>query len=63
VIGIFAAVALTRLLASMLFDLSPLDPLTFITVPLLLAGVAAVAMLAPARRAAATSLMTVLRAD
>jgi predicted permease len=63
VIGLAGAVALTRLLSSMLFDLSPLDPLTFLAVPLLLAAVAAAAMLAPARRAAATSPMTVLRAD
>jgi ABC-type antimicrobial peptide transport system permease subunit len=63
VIGLAGAAALTRLLASMLFDLSPLDPLTFLAVPLLLAAVAGAAMLAPARRAAATSPMTVLRAD
>jgi ABC-type antimicrobial peptide transport system permease subunit len=63
VIGVAGAVALTRLLSSMLFDLSPLDPLTFLAVPFLLAAVAAAAMLAPARRAAATSPMTVLRAD
>jgi putative ABC transport system permease protein len=63
VIGLAGAVALTRLLSSMLFDLSPLDPLTFLAVPLLLAAVAAAAMLAPARQAAATSPMTVLRAD
>ena len=62
-LGIAGALAMTRLLASMLFELSPLDPLTFVVAPLLLAVVAAAAMLAPARRAAATSLMTVLRVD
>ena len=62
-LGIAGALAMTRLLAGMLFELSPLDPLTFVVAPLLLAVVAAAAMLAPARRAAATSLMTVLRVD
>jgi predicted permease len=62
-VGLAAALAVTRLLSSMLFDLSPLDPLTFLAVPLLLATVAAAAMLAPARRAGATSPMSVLRAD
>jgi predicted permease len=63
VIGIAGALVMTRVLTSMLFELSPLDPFTFLAVPLLLAVVAAAAMLAPARRAAATSPMTVLRAD
>jgi ABC-type lipoprotein release transport system permease subunit len=47
----------------MLFELSPLDPPTFLAVPLLLAAVASAATLAPARRAAATSPMAVLRTD
>ncbi|HEX6308668.1 MAG TPA: ABC transporter permease [Longimicrobiales bacterium] len=63
VFGLAAALAVTRLLAGMLFQLSPLDPPTFLAVALVLALVAAAAMLAPARRAAATSPMTVLRAD
>ncbi|HSJ12873.1 MAG TPA: FtsX-like permease family protein, partial [Longimicrobiales bacterium] len=62
-LGLAGALAATRLLDSMLFELSPLDPVTFCAVPLLLAVVAAAAMLAPARRAAATSPMTVLRTD
>lgn len=62
-IGLAGAIALTRLLTSMLFELSPLDPPTFITVPLVLALVAMMAMLVPARRAARTSPMTVLRTD
>ena len=63
VLGLAGALALTRLLAGMLFELSPLDPPTFLAVPLLLAVVACAATLAPARRAAATSPMAVLRTD
>ena len=62
-LGLAGALTVTRVLESMLFDLSPLDPLTFLTVPMALVVVAAAAMLVPARRAAATSPMTVLRTD
>jgi ABC-type antimicrobial peptide transport system permease subunit len=51
-VGLAGAVALSRLLESMLFGVGAHDPLVFVVVPLVLGGVAVVAMLIPARRAA-----------
>jgi putative ABC transport system permease protein len=50
-IGSAAAFALMRLLSSLLFEVSPRDPLTFAAVALLVGAVAAVAAWVPARRA------------
>ncbi|MCH7572895.1 MAG: FtsX-like permease family protein, partial [Planctomycetes bacterium] len=63
VIGIIAALILTRLLSQMLYDLTPTDPLTFITVPALLLLVAVAAAYVPARRASRIDPMTALRCD
>jgi putative ABC transport system permease protein len=49
--GIFAAILGGRLLQSLVFGISPLDPLTFISVAVIIALVAAVACYIPARRA------------
>jgi ABC-type lipoprotein release transport system permease subunit len=46
-----AGAAPARLLASLLFEVAPLDPLTFAAVRSLLLGVSAVAVWIPARRA------------
>ena len=51
VLGVGASVALTRFLASMLFEVTPTDPLTFALVVVVLAGVAILACWIPARRA------------
>jgi predicted permease len=63
VIGGIAAAASTRLLRSMLFDTNVYDPLTFATVPILLALVALAASYLPARRAANVDPIVALRVD
>jgi hypothetical protein len=62
-IGLGAAAALMQLMKSLLFGISPLDPLTYITVPLVLAVSAALASYLPARRAAAVDPVEALRAE
>jgi hypothetical protein len=51
-IGLAAALALTRLMESLLYEVSPTDPLTFTGIALLLSLVALVACWIPASRAA-----------
>jgi len=63
VLGILAALALTRLLSGLLYQTSPRDLATFVGVSLLLLGVAAVACWLPARRAARVDPVQALRAD
>jgi ABC-type antimicrobial peptide transport system permease subunit len=62
-IGLGAAVATTRLIASMLFGLMPTDPLTISLAALVMIGVAAVAGYLPARRAAQVDPMVALRCE
>jgi predicted permease len=59
--GLFAALALTRVLSAFLFQVSPTNPATFAAVALLLSLVAAAACYLPARRAARMDPMTALR--
>jgi predicted permease len=60
-IGCAAALALTRLMRSLLFNVSPADPVTFVVVAILLAGVSVAACYIPARRAMRVDPMTALR--
>jgi putative ABC transport system permease protein len=60
-LGVAGALALSRLLLSVLHGVSPTDPATFATAVAVLVGVAAVASLAPAVRAARVDPMAVLR--
>ncbi len=60
-LGLAAALALTRVIRSLLYDISPTDPLTFVCVSLFLAGTALLAGYIPARRAARIDPMVALR--
>jgi putative ABC transport system permease protein len=60
-IGLAAALAFTRVLRTMLFEVTPSDPQTYATIAVVLAGVLLVASWIPARRAAAVDPMTALR--
>jgi putative ABC transport system permease protein len=63
ILGIAGALATTRLLRSLLFGVSPTDPLTLVAVAALLFSVALLASWLPARRAARTDPMIALRHD
>jgi predicted permease len=62
-VGIGAAAALMRLMRTLLFGISPLDPVTFAFVPLVLVAAAALASYLPARRTAAVDPVEALRAE
>jgi ABC-type antimicrobial peptide transport system permease subunit len=62
-IGLAAAAGLTQLMKSVLFGISPVDPLTYTAVPLVLVAATVLASYLPARRAAAVDPVETLRAE
>jgi predicted permease len=61
--GIIGAALFTRFLQSMLFEVKSSDPLTYVGISALLAGVTLLACLVPARRATRVDPLTALRQD
>jgi predicted permease len=62
-IGLLAALGLARVLASQLYGVAAVDPVTFTVTPLILGGVALVASWIPARRAARVDPLVALRGE
>jgi predicted permease len=62
-IGLVIAVAATRVMSSMLVDVRPTDPITFVAMALLFLGIAAAACWLPARRAAGMDPNVALRQE
>lgn len=62
-IGLLGSFAVTRVLASVLFNVEPTDPITFVTVTFSLCIVSLLACYIPARRATKVDPMTALRCE
>jgi predicted permease len=62
-IGLSGATGITRLLSSLLFGISPLDPVTYLAVPLILAMAAAFASYLPVQRAMGVDPVEALKAE
>jgi predicted permease len=62
-VGLGAAAVLMRLMRTLLFGISPLDPVTFTAVPVALVAAAALASYLPARRTAAVDPVEALRSE
>ena len=62
-LGLAGAAALSRTLAGLLFEVAPMDPITFVLMPVLFACVALLASCIPARRATQVDPMVALRIE
>jgi putative ABC transport system permease protein len=63
IVGVASAFGLARVMTTFLFGVTPRDPLVFIAVPLVLAGVAWLGVWLPARRAARVDPVLALRVE
>ena len=63
VIGLGAAAGVTRLLSTLLYGISPLDPVTYVAVPVVLVTATLLASYVPARRAASVDPVEALRIE
>jgi putative ABC transport system permease protein len=61
--GLVASIAVTRVMTGLLYQVSPLDPLVFVAVSVVLAGCGFVASVIPARRATRVDPIIALRAE
>jgi predicted permease len=59
--GVVASLGLTRLISSLLYGVSPTDPVTFLTIALIISGVSLVATVVPAHRATRVDPIVALR--
>ncbi len=62
-LGLFCAIALTRWIESLLFEVRPTDTMTYVVIAFLLAGTSLVACCLPARKATKTDPMAALRRE
>jgi predicted permease len=63
VCGIAAAIAVTRLMSALLFQISPVDPVTYVAVPVVVVAAALLASYVPARRATVIDPVDALRVE
>jgi ABC-type antimicrobial peptide transport system permease subunit len=62
-LGLIASFALARSISTLLFEVSPRDPLVFVVVPILLSAAALLGILIPSRRATRVNPLDALRVE